>query len=152
MELNNFLMFINVANLKPDQRQEFKGDLNQDWLKQSLSSIEANIVVYTFDLVVEKKGEFIELEGEFSGKAMPECVRCLEKFEVPFKNRFRLFLYKDEEGYVGDGGEHELKQDDMETSPLKGDKIDIGEILREQLILALPDYPICNTLCPGINT
>ena len=145
-------MFIHVSNLKPDQRQEFKGDLNQDWLKHALLSVEANITEYTFDLVVEKKGEFIELDGDFSGKAMPECVRCLERFEVPFKNRFRLFLYKDETGYVGDGGEHELKQDDMELSPLKGDKIDIGEILREQLILTLPDYPICNALCPGINT
>ncbi|MEI6080219.1 MAG: DUF177 domain-containing protein, partial [bacterium] len=147
------IMFIHVSNLKPDQIQEFKGNLvNQDWLKQSLSSIESELLEYNFDLKVEKKGEFIELDGEFSGTAMPECVRCLEKFEVPLKNSFRLFLYKDEEGYVGDGGEHELKQDDMEFSIFQGDKIDVGEVLREQLILSLPDYPVCNPSCQGINT
>ena len=83
---------------------------------------------------------------------MPECVRCLEKFETSFNDHFRLFLYKDNGTYVGDGGENELKQDDMEFSLLQGDKIDLGEVLREQLILALPDYPLCNTSCPGINT
>ena len=145
-------MFIHVSNLKSDQEQEFKGDLQQEWLKDAFSTLDQEVKEYNFDLTVVKKGEFIELEGNYSGKAMPECVRCLEKFEIPFKNHFRLFLYKDNGAYVGDGGENELKQDDMEFSLLQGDKIDIGEVLREQLILALPDYPLCNTTCPGINT
>lgn len=145
-------MFIHVSNLKPNQVQEFKGNLNQEWLNNAFSELGFEIKEYAFDLTVEKKGEFIELEGNFSGKAMPECVRCLEKFETPFKDHFRLFLYKDNGAYVGDGGENELKQDDMEFTLLQGDKIDLGEVLREQLILALPDYPLCNTSCPGINT
>ena len=145
-------MFIHVSNLKPNQEQKFKGDLKQEWLNNALSTLDQGIREYHFDLTVTKKGEFIELDGEFSGKAMPECVRCLERFETPFKDHFRLFLYKDDDSYVGDGGENELKQDDMEFSLLQGDKIDLGEVLREQLILALPDYPLCNTTCPGINT
>jgi uncharacterized protein len=145
-------MFINVSHLKPGQKQELKGDLNQEWIKHAFANVGCELSEYKFNLDVEKKGEFIELDGEYSGKAMPECVRCLEKFEFPFQSRFRLFLYKDEGAYVGDGGEHELKQDDLEFSMLQGDKIDVGEVLREQLILALPDYPICGALCQGINT
>ncbi len=145
-------MFIHVSTLKPDQAQEFKGDLHQSWLKEALSTVGSEITEYSFSLSAEKKGDFIELDGQFSGSALLDCVRCIEKFNFPFKTTFRLFMYKDEGSYVGDGGEHELKQDDMEFSIFQGDKIDVGEVLREQLILSLPDYPVCNPSCQGINT
>ena len=144
-------MFFTVSNLKQGQKLEASGSLkDQDWLKQALSSIDAKIKTFEFYMTVEKKGDFVEVEGSYNGDADVPCVRCLESFNIPFNQKFRLFLYSEDGTYVGDGGEHELNDTDMEFAFFHGDRIDLGEVLREQLILTLPDYPVCKPNCGGI--
>lgn len=144
-------MFFTVSTLKQGQKLEAKGSLEKlDWLKQALSTIDAKIKAFEFDLTVEKKGDFVEVEGHFDGTADIPCVRCLEDFKVPFDQKFRLFLYSEDGTYAGDGGEHELSETDMEFAFFHGDRVDVGEILREQLLLTLPDYPVCKPNCSGI--
>ncbi|HOW16416.1 MAG TPA: DUF177 domain-containing protein [bacterium] len=144
-------MFFTVSNLKPGQRLEASGKLHeQAWLRQAFETMDLKLKDFNFEISVEKKGDFVEVEGSFNGAADIPCVRCLDLFEVPFKQRFRLFLYSEDGTYAGDGGEHELKDTDMEFGFFHGDKIDVAEILREQLILVLPDYPVCKADCGGI--
>ncbi len=144
-------MFFTVSNLKPGQRLEAKGKLeNQDWLKQAFAGVSTKVKEFEFEVSVEKKGDFVELEGLFKGMVDVPCVRCLNEFNVPFDQKFRLFLYSEDGTYAGDGGEHELKDGDMEFAFFHGDRIDVGEVLREQLILTLPDYPVCKPNCSGL--
>jgi len=145
-------MFITVSNLKQDQPLEITGNLNNfEWLKQSFASLDAKVKNFEFDLVLEKKGDFVEVDGNFKGNVDIDCVRCLDPFEVSFSSKFRMFLYNEDGTFVGDGGEHELKEGDLEFGLFRGDRIDVGELLREQIILNLPDYPLCKPDCKGIS-
>jgi uncharacterized protein len=40
--------------------------------------------------------------------------------------------------------------DDEEVSYFKGDDVDVGELVREALLLALPAYPLCKEDCAGL--
>jgi uncharacterized protein len=142
-------MFVNISSLKPDQKQDYKGDLSQVWLKEALSEADIKTKELSFDLIFEKKGDFIEVDGHIDAVLELECVKCLELFDYPVKNKFRVFFYQEEDSSLKD---RELTEEDLEFSLIHGDKIEIAEILREQLLLSLPDYPRCNALCQGIST
>jgi uncharacterized protein len=47
-------------------------------------------------------------------------------------------------------GEIELKEKDTEVSFFWGDGIEVGDILREQILLSLPMKPICREDCQGL--
>ena len=51
---------------------------------------------------------------------------------------------------MGDEGEHEVKDDDLNVSFYKDDQIDLGEVMREQFYLALPMKPLCREDCRGL--
>lgn len=144
-------MFVHISSLKPEQRQDYKGDINQAWLKEALSDTDISVRELDFELVFEKKGDFIEVDGHIKGILDLECVKCLELFKYPIDNKFRVFFYKEDER-ANMLREQELTEDDLEFSIIHGDKIDLGEIIREQVVLSLPDYPRCNASCQGINT
>jgi uncharacterized protein len=44
----------------------------------------------------------------------------------------------------------ELSREDLEDFHFEGDSIDLTEILREQIVLALPMYPRCKEDCRGL--
>ena len=144
-------MFVYISSLKPDQKQDYKGDIHQIWLKEALSSVGLNSKELSFDLVVEKKGDLVEVDGLIKGALELECVKCLELFDYPVDSKFRMFFYRDD-NHTKLPKEQELSEEDLEFSIVHGDKIELGEILREQLVLSLPDYPRCNASCQGINT
>jgi uncharacterized protein len=143
-------MFINIHSIKTDQRSEMHGSLADTWVSEALRALPVILSEYGFSLGVEKKGEFIELEGAFYGEGSLECVRCLQRYPHKFNQKFRLFLYMEDNKLVGDGGEIELQTDDLDFAMISGEQIDIAEILKEQLLLTLPDYPQCNAMCQGL--
>ncbi len=146
------LMYVTVSNLKQGQPLEITGNINNmEWLSQSFSSLDIKVKDFEFELSLEKKGDFVEIEGAFKGNGDVPCVRCLESFHVDFANKIRMFLYNEDGTYAGDGGEHELGENDLEYGLFRGDRIDVGELLREQIILALPDYPLCKPDCKGVD-
>jgi uncharacterized protein len=46
--------------------------------------------------------------------------------------------------------EHEMDDEDLETSYYRDDQIDLSELLREQFYLALPMKPLCRDDCRGL--
>jgi uncharacterized protein len=49
-----------------------------------------------------------------------------------------------------DQEEIELLDDDMEVDFVKGDKVDLSDIVREQIYLSLPMRSICKESCRGL--
>ncbi|TXL62713.1 YceD family protein [Aeromicrobium terrae] len=74
--------------------------------------------------------------GTASAQATGECVRCLvgldDEIVVDFQE---LYLY-------ADAGEEELS--------LEGDLLDLEPVLRDAVVLALPQNPVCGPECPGL--
>jgi uncharacterized protein len=144
---NRGSMLIALNNIKDDKPIEIRGSEADSYIAQALSDLGAAHKEIEFNMSFEKRGEFIHVAGAFLGIFSMTCVRCLENFDQQISNNFRVILYPENGNLVSDGGEVELKPDDLEFSLIKGETIDPAQILREQIILSLPDYPLCEASC-----
>ena len=104
--------------------------------------------------VVEVKGKLrkgivqTDFEGEISTVLEVECTRCLRKVETPLNIVFTV-------GFVS--AEHYTKEKDaevnvrdLEVSISDNDRINLNEIVREQILLNLPERIFCREDCSGL--
>ncbi len=89
----------------------------------------------------------VVVEGEFAAIAEVECDRCLQSVELPIRSDFRL-EYVTAETYKS-LETAELAQEDLALSIFDGEFIDVDDIVREQLLLAIPTHTICGENCKG---
>src|SRR3989338_8228647 len=96
----------------------------------------------------------VEISGQLECKAHLECSRCASTFLkiLPIPIHFTLSpLYENEEEMERrDMDEVELVKEDLEFSFYDGERFNLGELLREQMILSLPIQPVCNEDCKGL--
>ena len=93
-------------------------------------------------------GDRFRLVGRARTTLEVPCSRCLEPYRIPIDAAFDL-SYVPQADNTG-AGEHEIQDDDLSTAYYRGDAIDLGELLREQLYLALPMKPLCSEDCKGL--
>lgn len=115
-----------------------------------------------FDLSADiaKDGTELHVSGVLAGTFVRQCVRCLNDFEDPAAIPFTA-------EYRGEGigaGRPEPKRskaaaecrddepaaEDEDVYPLAGDRLELSEMLREQIILATPMQPLCREDCRGL--
>lgn len=77
------------------------------------------------------------------------CGRCLEPYRIPVDAEFDLLYLPFVEAPAG-GEELEIAEEDVNTAFYKEGLIDLGEMLHEQLYLALPMKPLCRETCLGL--
>jgi uncharacterized protein len=97
---------------------------------------------------VEKKGERYRLVGRAATTLELACSRCVEAYRLPVEATFDL-LYLPRHENEGEG-EHEIEEDDLDAAFYDDEQIDLGDLLREQLFLALPMKPLCSESCQGL--
>jgi len=89
-----------------------------------------------------------DVEGRISGEVEAECTRCLQslthRLDVPLKATFIT-----EENYTSEK-EAELRSDDLDVSIYDGEKIDLTDLVREQILLDLPTQILCKEDCKGL--
>jgi len=77
-----------------------------------------------------------------------ECSRCLQKidknFEIPFEAAFVT-----PENYT-QAKEAELNAKDLDVSVIEGHEIDLTGLVREQILLNLPEQVFCREDCNGL--
>ncbi len=90
------------------------------------------------------------VEGELNGLLLHECVRCLESFATPADLSFQV-VYKDRSQRRSK--EPETVSGDSEREEchfVVEQRIELQEMLREQLILSIPMQPLCSEGCQGL--
>lgn len=102
----------------------------------------------------EFKGEIFRddtrtyLGGMITATVESDCSRCLEpvkrSFEVPFRD---VFVDTDRETTIR---ELEVGETDLDESLVVGGRIDMAEVVREQLLLAIPEQVFCREDCRGL--
>lgn len=90
----------------------------------------------------------VDVEGSVSTVLEVECARCLQPVEMPLDVSFKV-------GFIG--VEHYTKEKDaeinvadLEVSISENDKVNLTEIVREQILLNLPDRVFCQENCRGL--
>jgi uncharacterized protein len=82
----------------------------------------------------------VEVEGT--------CDRCAEAAKYPIDNHFDLVYMPASEAAVG--GEDEIDEAGVEIGYYEGAGLELNEVLRELVLLALPMRLICSEDCRGI--
>jgi uncharacterized protein len=99
-------------------------------------------------LDVHKDRDVYRVAGRVRTSLRLQCGRCLEPFTVPIDSSFDLRYLPQPTGSTHE--EHEIYEDDLTTSYYSDETLDLGELMREQLELALPMKPLCSEDCKGL--
>ena len=97
---------------------------------------------------IYRAGDKYVLDGELSGGFQVVCDRCLEAYHRELKTVFRVFLALPLP--ETDQTEIELAEEDLEVDFIRGEEIDLDEIIREQIYLSLPMKSLCSGNCLGL--
>ena len=96
---------------------------------------------------VVRKGNQLLLNGRLVARAEVDCDRCLKSVEVPVRTEFNL-QYVTAADYKAIHAA-ELEESDLALSVFDGEAIDVDEIVREQILLAVPTRSLCREDCKG---
>ena len=97
---------------------------------------------------IDKAGDKYIVDGELKGDVLARCDRCLEPYDHELKTSFHLFLAL--QNPETDEAEIELLDEEMEVEFIKGEEIDLSDIVREQIYLSLPMKSLCSKDCSGL--
>ena len=97
---------------------------------------------------VSKTGTRYLIDGGISGYVLATCDRCLEYYRQLLDFEFRLILSAHSSD--PDQNEIELSEEDMAVQFVKGDKVDLFELVREQIYISLPMKSLCRKDCSGL--
>jgi len=98
------------------------------------------------ELVMGSLGE-IRAQGHLSVVMEADCDRCLEPARCPIDSDFELFYRPVADGY---GEEVALDEGEAQMGFYEGDGIELNDVLREHVLLALPMQRVCSEACRGI--
>ena len=115
-----------------------------DFHSAEIKQIEPLEVMATAELLESQ----IRIEGNLETKIELVCARCLEPVVEEVSRTFDLFyapVPKVEKPTID-----QLKDDETEIGFYKGEGLFLADVLREQLLLALPLKVICQSDCRGL--
>jgi uncharacterized protein len=111
---------------------------------------------------IVKAGRAVHVSGTLAGTFVRQCVRCLNEYDEPASIPFTAD-YRGEEPpakpqskRAKPRSEEEESdadasiEDEEEPYSLAGDRLELAEMLREQIILATPMQPLCREDCRGL--
>jgi uncharacterized protein len=105
------------------------------------------------ELIEENRGhkeilDDIRLVGKLATEVESACARCLEPVRVPVEREFEL-LYRPQ-GADKTKDEAAVSKGETEISYYAGDGLLLEDVLREQVLLALPFRVLCQENCKGL--
>lgn len=125
----------NLRHLE-DKNLQLRGELPP----QELELDELDEVIHVrqplvYDLEVQKLDNAVLAQGNLSLVLDCECVRCLK----PFQQTLKL-----------EGWACHLPLDGEDKPPINDDCVDLTPYVREDIVLAFPQHPLCRPDCSGL--
>jgi uncharacterized protein len=97
---------------------------------------------------VRLSGQEVFVNGHLETRAQVECDRCLQPVELPVTTDFALEYISGSEYESSPAAE--LTEDELSVSVFEDNVIDVDEIVKEQVLLAVPTRMLCREDCKGI--
>jgi len=105
----------------------------------------------SIDVSLISLADSILLRGSASLELVLSCARCNSSFKSPLRISFEE-VYKREEDLISfNESDKELGPEDLYFIIEDDDTIDIEEVLRQNIITALPIKPICSINCKPVS-
>jgi uncharacterized protein len=128
-----------------------KGDFAHVYQPDDLNSVDERVKLSgpaTVNGKIRLSGNEVFVNGHVDTRAQVECDRCLKPVEVPVSADFELDYITGSE-YESTAAA-ELTDAEMSVSVFDGEAIDVDEIVKEQILLAVPTRMLCREDCKGI--
>jgi uncharacterized protein len=142
-------MTIKISDIPP-QGLRLKIDLKLDLFDQGTASTAVTALLS----IKSSKGGILRITGRTKATPQLQCSRCLKSFPFPIDTEFNLELAP--LNSLGTSPEHELVKGELDMEFYEGDEIEPAELVREQLLIALPivslHRPDCKGLCSFCGT
>ena len=139
-------MRIELVNL-----EHGRGDFSHVYQPDELGSLDERVTLVepaTVKGTVRLAGPEVFVNGQIKTRAAVECDRCLKQIELPVDADFDL-EYVTGQTYESTAAA-ELTENDLSVSVFDGEAIDVDEIVKEQILLAVPTRTLCQPDCKGI--
>ena len=151
-------MKIHVPSI-PDEGKKFQFNQDQEWVQKLAAERFRDFYrpegSLSGDIQLFRTNANVTLQGNLSTELRPVCDRCAKTFamplEVPLHRHLTPYFEIPDEQREG-GLEVELAEEDLDFSCYHNEEIDLGEIIAEEVFLALPMRFICEEKCKGLCT
>ena len=90
----------------------------------------------------------LRIQGQYTVEMAAECDRCLGSARFPLDARFDLFYRP--MSFIARDEEVEIDEGEAEIGFYENGGLELEDILREQVLLALPMQRVCSDECKGI--
>ena len=118
-----------------------------DFTGEALTQSSPLHAVGTAELLAQAEGE-VRVRGRYTVEMTAECDRCLGTARFPLEAGFDLFYRP--VSFIAREEEVGIDEDEAEIGFYEGGGMELEDILREQVLLALPMQRVCRDDCKGI--
>jgi uncharacterized protein len=118
-----------------------------EWSSEDLEQASQLQTSGSAELVPHSGGE-VRVRGRFTVEMAADCDRCLRPARFPLASEFDL-SYRPMAG-IARAEEVEIDPAEAEIAFYEGDGLELDDLLREQVLLALPMQRVCAGDCKGI--
>ena len=140
---------MNISLLRiPAGGQDFAHQYAPDELDVSAHAFTLSEPPHISGSVKESARDF-HVTGELKAALVIVCDRCLRDLFIAVNESFKL-VYAPVDEARGPEGEREINEQELEFAYLEGDELDLDQLIREQLELALPSRILCRSDCQGL--
>ena len=140
-----------VMRIELENLEKGKGSFAHTYQPDELDLMDERIVLTQPAKVsgqVKASGSEVRVSGAVEARVNVECDRCLKTLEIPVSASFALQYITGQE--YASSHVAELTPDEMALAVFNGEAIDVDEIVREQILLAVPDRALCRDECKGL--
>ncbi len=126
-------------------------------VKETVGHLSPDMSSISGSLHLSRSVDVLSLDGQLSVALNPNCDKCLESFKWPFEVVIRFDLSplfhspKERDALTPEEEiEVELSKDDLDFRFYEGNELDVADLVRESVILDLPQTFICRFDCQGL--
>lgn len=96
----------------------------------------------------------VDVDGTIELTAHPQCDRCLKNYKestsIPFHSVLAPLYASKRQQEIMKQDEVELVKEDLDFAYYEGDRINLSEFVREQMLLEQPMKHLCSEDCKGL--
>lgn len=137
--------------IKLENLEGGRGDFAHVYQPEELNPVDERVILTqpaTVSGRVRLSGNAVSVQGHVETQAQTDCDRCLKPVQLPVNADFALEYIPGADYESGSAAA--LSEEEMSVSVFDGESIDVDEIVKEQILLAVPARTLCQEECKGI--
>ncbi|MGH7297773.1 MAG: YceD family protein [Polyangiaceae bacterium] len=103
------------------------------------------------EIRLSRSGTDVVVRGRLQADVTAPCARCLEPARVPVDLELSVLVVPAASLREGPGGEQDGGPEQADVIPFDGETVVLDDLVRDELLLAIPMIPLCSEGCTGIR-